>query len=168
MRRLYAILAAGAVVAAACGGGGGAAPSGTVTVTGSEFKFEPDTIRLKVGQEARITFRNDGEKDHELMIGKNVMAMGGHADGYETWLLKGVPVKFERDGKEIMAMEAMGGEMEEEHGADIGMILVKPGASPVTLIFTVPDMPGEWEMGCFEDDGAHYDDGMKGKVIIEP
>lgn len=167
MRRLYAILAASAVVAAACGGGGGAAPSGSVTVTGSEFKFEPDTIRLKVGQEARITFRNDGEKDHEMMMGKTLSMMAGKPAGFQTWLLVGVPVRFERDGKEIMAMDAMGGEMEMGTPDDAGMMLIMQGASPITMIFTVPDRVGEWEMGCFEDDGAHYDDGMKGKVIVE-
>ena len=163
MRRLYAIVAAGAVVAAACGGA--APPSGSVTIIGSEYKFAPDAVRLKVGQEVRITFRNDGEKDHEFMIGRTVMKKSGRSAGYETWLLKGTQVRFERDGKEIMAMEAMGGDMEE--APDVGMMLVKQRGSPMTVIFTVPDMPGEWEMGCFEEDGAHYDDGMKGKVTVE-
>lgn len=136
-----------------------------MTIIASEYKFSPDTIRLKVGQEARITVKNDGKKDHELMIVRTVMQMGGKPGGCQTWMLKGQKMMFERDGKAIMAMEAMGGEMEEEQ--DIGMMLVKQGASPVTSVFTVPDQVGEGEMGCFEDDGAHYDDGMKGKVIVE-
>lgn len=168
MRAFMAILTTSAVIAAACGGGGGAATtSGAITITGAEFKFEPDTIRLKVGQEVRITFRNDGDKDHEMMMGKTVSMMAGKPGGFQTWLLVGVPVRFERDGKEIMAMDAMGGEMEMGTPDDAGMMLTMQGASPITMIFTVPDKVGEWEMGCFEDDGAHYDDGMKGKVIVE-
>ncbi|MBI2774337.1 MAG: hypothetical protein HYX56_07590 [Chloroflexi bacterium] len=166
MRAFTTILAAAAVVVGACGGGGGvAAPSGSVTITGSEYKFSPDTVRLKVGQEVRMTFRNDGAKDHEMMIGKGVKMTGGKPDGYQTWFMQGMQMRFERDGKAIDAMAAMGGGMDEP--SDIGMMLVDKGGSPVTLVFTVPDKVGEWEMGCFEDDGTHYDEGMKGKVIVE-
>lgn len=164
MRSAYAIVTAAALIVTACGGGA-APPSGTVTITATEMAFGPNAIRLKVGQEVRITLENDGEKDHELMFGKGVMSMGGHPSSYQTWLLEGVELKFERDGKAIDAMEALGGEM--EHDAAPGMILVKKAASPVTIIFTVPDKVGEWEMGCFEDDGKHYEDGMKGKVTVE-
>ncbi|MBI4348337.1 MAG: cupredoxin domain-containing protein [Elusimicrobia bacterium] len=166
MRAFMSVLATAAVVAAACGGGGGAAaPSGAVTIKGTDYAFSPDTVRLKVGQEVRITFRNDGEKDHEMMIGKGVKMMDGKPDGYQTWFMQGMQMRFERDGKAIDAMGAMGGDMDEP--SDIGMMLVDKGASPVTIVFTVPDKVGEWEMGCFEDNGTHYDQGMKGKVIVE-
>ena len=34
----------------------------------------------------------------------------------------------------------------------------------IEVTFTVTaDMAGDWEIGCFEDDGAHWDEGMKGK-----
>ena len=44
-----------------------------------------------------------------------------------------------------------------------------PGVvASTTLTFTVTeDMVGEWEIGCFEEDGLHYDDGMKGKLVIK-
>jgi uncharacterized cupredoxin-like copper-binding protein len=29
-------------------------------------------------------------------------------------------------------------------------------------------MVGEWEMGCFEQDGVHYDAGMKGTLVVNP
>lgn len=47
-------------------------------------------------------------------------------------------------------------------------VLESPKDSGMTVIeFTVPeDRVGEWEMGCFEDKGTHYDDGMRGKVIV--
>ncbi len=168
MRAFTAILAT-SIIASACGGGAGgaAAPSGEVTVVGGEYKFSPDTVRLKVGQQVRITFRNDGAKDHEFMIGRGVATMSGKPMGYQTWLLPGTKMAFQRDGKEIMSMDAMGGQMEMGTPEDAGMMLVKAKGSPITLSFTVPDKVGEWEMGCFQDDGAHYDEGMKGKVVIE-
>jgi hypothetical protein len=49
------------------------------------------------------------------------------------------------------------------------MVVLKPGSEPVTLIFTVPaGKAGEWQMGCFENDGAHWDLGMQGKWIVQP
>lgn len=165
MRVLLVILAAAAVTASACAAP--AAPTtNEVSIVADDFSFEPNTIRLKVGQEVRIALRNEGQLDHELMLGRTVKTEDGRPAGYETWLLSGTQMRFERNGQPIDAMAAMGGEMEE--AADIGMILVEPGGAPITLIFTVPDMPGDWEMGCFEDDGTHYVAGMKGRVIVEP
>ncbi|MCS7250888.1 MAG: hypothetical protein RMK32_02355 [Anaerolineae bacterium] len=43
---------------------------------------------------------------------------------------------------------------EEAHGF---MVVLEPGEEPVTIIFTVPsNKVGEWEMGCFESDGSHW------------
>jgi hypothetical protein len=25
---------------------------------------------------------------------------------------------------------------------------------------------GEWEIACFEDDGTHYEDGMRGTLVV--
>jgi uncharacterized cupredoxin-like copper-binding protein len=37
------------------------------------------------------------------------------------------------------------------------------------LTFNVTEgMVGDWEMGCFEQDGVHYDAGMKGPVTVVP
>jgi uncharacterized cupredoxin-like copper-binding protein len=29
-------------------------------------------------------------------------------------------------------------------------------------------MVGEWEIGCFEQEGVHYDAGMHGPLTIQP
>ena len=51
-----------------------------------------------------------------------------------------------------------------EHGF---MVMRQPGEQ-ASVTFTVPaDASGEWEIACFEEDGAHYDDGMRGTLIIE-
>jgi hypothetical protein len=30
------------------------------------------------------------------------------------------------------------------------------------------DMVGSWEIGCFLDDGGHYDEGMIGSLVVKP
>jgi uncharacterized cupredoxin-like copper-binding protein len=55
-------------------------------------------------------------------------------------------------------------EEEEEHA---GFVAILGAGGQGTLTFSVTeDMVGEWEMGCFEQDGVHYDAGMHGPVTI--
>jgi hypothetical protein len=57
--------------------------------------------------------------------------------------------------------------MEDDHMAH-GFMVMRPPGERAELTFVVPvDASGEWEIGCFEEDGAHYDDGMRSKLIIE-
>ena len=65
------------------------------------------------------------------------------------------------DDAKAMDMEMDG---EEGHGF---MAALTEGSDDITLTFTVPNEPGEWTIACFEDEGQHYDDGMKGKFTIE-
>ncbi|MCQ3977474.1 MAG: hypothetical protein DPW09_28935 [Anaerolineae bacterium] len=38
-----------------------------------------------------------------------------------------------------------------------------------TITFTVPEEKvGRWEIGCFQEQGQHYDDGMRGVLIVDP
>ena len=38
---------------------------------------------------------------------------------------------------------------------------------PAIIEFTVPDdKVGTWEIACFEDDGDHYDEGHKAKLVV--
>ena len=47
--------------------------------------------------------------------------------------------------------------------------LVRPSDQVTTITFTVPeDKVGEWELGCFQEQGLHYDDGMRGTLIVDP
>ncbi len=67
-----------------------------------------------------------------------------------------------------------GGGMDAEHGGGDHtgfMVMLPTGDMPseATLTFTVTeDMVGTWEMGCFQEDGQHYDDGMVGKIVVKP
>jgi len=165
---------------AACAGGGGraAAPSGEITIVMKElnpnkYAYEPNTIRVKAGQEVRITLVNEGEKDHEFMVGRDVMIMNGNPSGFKEDFFEGIEVRAERNGQPVELAELSGEEGAHEHEAEeMGhhgfMALLYEGDEPVTLIFTVPeDKVGEWEIGCFQDDGDHWEKGMKGKLIVE-
>lgn len=163
------------------------------------MRFEPSDIVLTAGQHVRLIIENQGEKDHEFMIGRNVVRNAdGAPDGFEVDFFEGIEdmVTVELgDGAMLMidgetidmggADMDMGGDgeamadsmdmgQEEEH-VDEGMdhmgfmVMNNVGSGRTTIEFTVPeDRVGEWEMGCFEDDGAHYEDGMRGTLIVEP
>ncbi len=66
-----------------------------------------------------------------------------------------------------IAMDLMG----EAHGGL--MVMIDPNMIPpdqaTILTFTVPpDKVGRWELGCFQERGQHYDDGMRATLIVEP
>ena len=57
----------------------------------------------------------------------------------------------------------------DEDGHEGFMVFLPVGNEQATITFTVTDdMVGEWEIGCFELDGVHYDAGMKGALIVKP
>jgi hypothetical protein len=81
----------------------------------------------------------DMEMDEDMDMGEEGMDMGEEAD------------------------MSMGEEAEHDEGMEhMGWMVMNNVDSGTTVV-------GEWEMGCFEDDGAHYDDGMKGTLtVVEP
>jgi plastocyanin len=69
---LFVIVAVAALVAA-CGPGGGASSSGgsnavNVTITATEFKFDPNTITASAGQTVNVTLVNKGTVKHTFVI----------------------------------------------------------------------------------------------------
>ena len=61
--------------------------------------------------------------------------------------------------------EAMEMGMEGPHGA---MVMLNPTAE-ATLTLTIPsDKVGTWVFGCFQEEGLHFDSGMRGVLIVEP
>ena len=56
-----------AALLVACGGNAGG--DGTpITIVAKEFKFEPATITVTPGQAVKLTLKNEGVIDHDLMI----------------------------------------------------------------------------------------------------
>jgi len=159
--------------------GGQAQPSSPEPVTFSinmeEYKYEPDTIQVKVGQEVTLKLVNNGTLAHELMIGRDVaMTTDGRPNGYSVDLFESTNVEpmimaetmeMEGDAMEDETMDH--GAMEDEHQHMGTMVTVKNTGEEASITFVVTeDMVGEWEMGCFELNGVHYDAGMKGTLMV--
>lgn len=127
----------------------------------SEYAYDPTTIQVKVGQEVTLDLVNHGVLAHELMIGNQVKMVNNRPSGYEQDF-------FETAG---VSPEVTGGEVEEgDHGHHEGFMLVLPeNGDKASMTFVVTKkMVGEWELGCFEQEGVHYTAGMKGKLVVLP
>lgn len=183
MRRIGILMATLlALLVAACGGGETVADGGQVEIALAEFEFDPSEIRLTPGTTVTFVLENIGEKDHEFMIGREVHVEDGIPHGFETDFfdtVEGLTIEpadaletgMEGMGDESMSTTTMGdmeGEEEMEDMEDMGVMVVRAPTETATITFTVTEASiGEWEIGCFEEDGAHWDDGMKGTLIVE-
>jgi plastocyanin len=128
----------------------------------TEFAFTPEVIQVKVGQQVTLDLVNGGKLAHEIMFGKDVMMMNDRPSGYMQDMFMQAGVEPEVMGP-MESGEHMQG-MQEHTGFMV--LLNKPGEQ-ASMTFTVTEkMVGEWEMGCFEQDGVHYQAGMIGKMIV--
>lgn len=158
------LLAVAGLLLVACGGGATPEPA-SFTIEMTEYAFNPATIEVNVGQQVTLDLVNLGALEHEIMFGRDVMMMDNRPSGYQQDM-------FEVGGVEPQ-VEMMAGEMGEEHEEEeshTGFMVLLPATNDrATLTFTVTEaMAGEWEMGCFEQDGVHYDAGMVGTFIVNP
>jgi uncharacterized cupredoxin-like copper-binding protein len=147
-----------ALLLAACGGGGAPEPV-SYDIDMTEYSFTPNTLEFKVGQEVTLNLTNSGELVHEVMFGRNVMMMDNRPAGYQEDM-------FEVGGvtPEVLQVDEPQEEEEEMHE---GFMVAVANKGTGQIRFTVTDaMLGEWEMGCFEQEGVHYDAGMKGAVTV--
>ena len=207
------LMAVAALGLAGCGEGA-ATPdeNGEIVITMTESAYAPDTIEVSPGQTVTFVLVNEGEKDHELMIGRNVTFTDGVPDGFEHNFFEGLSplvdppeAAMEMDEMEMdmdmdmdmdedddmdmddmdmdedddmdmdedddmhmedMDMEGMDMEEGDDHAGHGFMVLRQPNET-ARITITIPlDATGEWELGCFEEDGAHWDDGMKGTFTI--
>lgn len=139
-RLFIAALFAVSFLLAACGGGG-AAQTGplNVTVTGTEFAFDPATITVKAGQEVNLTFKNAGTVDHSLNI-------------------------LKKDAELEHVLE----EEDEEHLHEellFDIHEVAAGGSE-TETFTAPTEPGDYVIACLV--AGHAGAGMVGTLTVTP
>lgn len=136
----------------------------TYTIEMTEYAFTPSTIEAQVGQQVTLNLVNKGSLEHEIMFGREVMMMDGHPNGYQHDMFEEAGVE-----PEVMMMEGMEEGGHEEEGHTGFMVLLPKAGDQATMTFTVTkDMAGEWEIGCFELEGVHYQSGMVGKFIVNP
>lgn len=157
-RFLFLFVGLIALLLAACGGGGTPEPV-SYDINMTEYTFAPDNLELKVGQEVTLNLTNSGQLVHEVMFGRNVMMMDNRPAGYQEDM-------FEAGGvtPEVLQVDEPEEEEEEMHE---GFMVAVAESGTGSMRFTVTEgMVGEWEMGCFEQDGVHYDAGMKGTVTV--
>ena len=139
-------------------------------------------------------FGINGEKDHEFMIGRDVRITDGAPDGFEHNFFEGetpmvmpadAAMSGDMDDMDMSSDTTMGdmssdttmgdmgsdttmGDMEMGDEKAHGFMIMRSPGTEATLTITIPaDASGEWQFGCFEEDGAHWDDGMRGKLIID-
>ena len=68
---LFALVALVALALAACGGGassGGGAAALNVTITATEFKYDPAVINATPGQTISLTLKNTGSVQHSFVF----------------------------------------------------------------------------------------------------
>ena len=74
----------------------------------------------------------------------------------------------ESEGSEGMAMDDDHSEDSEGMADDHGfMVSQLAGVDGVVVVVEIPDdKEGVWEIGCFVDEGTHYEDGMTGTLTV--
>lgn len=148
---------------AACGGGQPGEPV-SFDVEMSEYTYTPSTLQVKVGQEITINLSNSGVLEHELMIGRQVAYQDNKPNGFEVDLFATAGVEPEIVGG-VASGKSSGEHMHENPGV---MVTIPIGGTGSIKFIVTKDMVGEWEMGCFSQDGVHYTAGMVGKLIVAP
>ncbi len=167
-------------------------PSGEIVIVQIDqegaMRFSPENIVLTAGQPVRLIVQNQGEKSHEFMIGSEVAyrSSDGAPIGFEDDFFEGIDVAGNitlgqgvmlmgiegmegMDMGEGMGEEGMGEEGMEEEGEEHGgfMLMSNPSSGTTILEFTVPeDKVGTWIIGCFLDNGSHFEDGMRATLTV--
>lgn len=132
------------------------------TIDMTEYKFTPARVDVKVGQVVTLVLVNSGLLAHEIMFGKMVMRTNNRPHGYEMDM-------FTEAGVMPTVTNADGSTLEpshEEGHQGFMVVLEKPGDKALVTFEVTSKMVGDWEMGCFEQDGVHYDAGMIGTFSV--
>lgn len=101
------------------------------------------------------------------------MNMGAMAEGDEMDMTDGEEMaegEDVADGEEMAEGEDHAADEGMDSGADVHagyMVSRRPG-EVARLTVTVPDdVVGEWQIGCFEGDGSHWDAGMQATLNVK-
>ncbi len=159
-----------------------------ITIEMSEYAFAPETLEVQVGQEVILHLMNIGLVDHEIMFGREVATEHGVPAGFREDMFEAAGITPEvslaagsheddhehneedehhEDAHMDEGDEHAGDEHAHEHAGF--MVLVPVGHDGYTMKFKVTEeMVGEWEIGCFEEGGIHYAEGMVGTLTVSP
>jgi hypothetical protein len=113
---------------------------------------QPEGMQMQEGEQMGESMPAEGAQQGD-------MSMEGMQMQEEGQMEEGARIVLEGAHAEGMEME-----MDEHHG---GMVMLDPGRE-TTLTMTIPeDKVGTWVFGCFQENGLHFDDGMRGLLIVE-
>ena len=133
----------------------------SIDVHMTEYSYQPSSINVKVGQQVTLHLINDGQLTHEIMFGRDVTMVDNRPTGFQTDMFQAAGVDPTVTAEDGSAMD--------HHTADQSgvMVVLQNTGDQATMTFTITkEMVGEWEMGCFEQDGVHYQAGMKGTFTV--
>lgn len=151
----------------------------TITVSMSDYKFQPERWTVRAGQRVTLVLRNISpqRKLHEFSVGREIVQdRRGQPAGYRRDFFAGVALQASAT-KGVWQMHAgearMIGPMVKTEMSGMamaghaGFMIELMAGGTATLTFTVPpDRVGEWEIGCFSEAGEHYGKGMKGRLLV--
>ncbi len=151
----------------------------TVDVVGEPLMvMDGEAMLTRDGKMAMEGMATEGDHDEgsstmEGMAMDGMATEGDHDEGSSTMegmAMDGMATEGDHDegssAMEGMAMEGEHGEMamDGDHGF---MISQAAGTGGTIVTIEIPeDKVGTWEIGCFIDEGTHYEDGMKGTLTV--
>jgi len=142
-----------------------------ITITMDEFRFEPDHIRLVVGQHVTLHVINKGQEDHEIMIGRNPLRAedGDLGDGFEHDFFALSDITVQGD-VEVMGMngEEMNMNMDSMDSMDSSDSMEMGTATPegdmsMDMDMGTATLEGGMDMG--EDMSSTEEDGHGGEMV---
>lgn len=90
---------------------------GRLTIVATDYDFTPDVVRVKAGQQIKLTIRNEGLHTHEFMVGKQVHLENGSTEPPTPDFFEGLQVEVTGSG---MPMGFAGMEGMDMSGMDMG------------------------------------------------
>lgn len=184
-----AVVALAGLAAWSVGPAPGAGSSGYQIVM-DDYSFSPSRLTWRAGDTVTVTVVNRSSSRpgaaHEIMFGRRPLREESvfgpvQGDGFEEQLLDGATIELlggdavtmimaetaRLTGVDPMSLLPPGMDMSAQAmrpGMDFMAVIGVRGS--LTFRFQVPDRQGDWEFGCFAQDGQHYLNGMRGVVTV--
>lgn len=124
-----------------------------MNLTGAEMDMDMEGMEMSEGEEDHAEDETAGGDDH--------------ADG-EMEDMEGMEMS-EGEGDHAEDETAEGDDHAEEEGGEAGHggMVMLDRVEETRLTLTIPeDRVGTWTIGCFQEDGAHYADGMQATLVV--